>query len=88
MSPLDFLITTFRNEDEPTSVRVDAARTVCQFIYPRLQSVDLNGHDGAPLQVSIVRFSDVPLAEQVQHADRLIDVTPESIDAIDDDEAA
>lgn len=40
LSPLDFLITTFRNEAEPTSVRVDAARTVCQFIYPRLSSLD------------------------------------------------
>lgn len=78
MSPLDFLITTYRNEAEPINVRVSAAQTVCQFIYPRLTSVDLNAHNDQPTVVQIVRFSDMPLAEQGQHADRpVIDVTPE-----------
>jgi hypothetical protein len=62
-SPLDYLVSVYRDESEPTATRVDAARTVCQYVYPRLQSVDVNGRDGQPLVVQVIRFSDLAVEE-------------------------
>jgi hypothetical protein len=64
LSPLDYLVGVYRDESEPTATRVDAARTVCQYVYPRLQSVDVNGREGQPLIVQVLRFSDLAVEEQ------------------------
>ena len=39
-------------------LRVDAAKSIIPYIYPKLQSVDVNGRDGQPLIVQILRFAD------------------------------
>jgi hypothetical protein len=48
LSPIDYLCSVYQNENEPTNVRVEAARTICQYIYPKLQSVDVNGRADLP----------------------------------------
>jgi hypothetical protein len=60
LQPIDYLCSVYQNENEPTSVRVSAAQTVCQFIYPKLSSVDVNAASGQPLIVQVLRFSDAP----------------------------
>lgn len=87
LSPIDYLCSVYRDPNEPTNLRLDAARTVANFIYPRLSSVDLNSHNDQPLTVQILRFSDLPLADR-RHEDRLIDVVPDAVDEADEADAA
>jgi hypothetical protein len=63
LSPIDYLTSVYRDPGEPTSVRVDAARTVCAYVYPKLSSVDVNGREGQPLVVQVIRFGDNSVGE-------------------------
>lgn len=75
-SPIEVLVSLYRNEAEPMNLRLDAARTVANLVYPRLSSVDLNAHNDQPTVVQIVRFSDMPIADR-RTEDRLIDLAPD-----------
>src|SRR5215472_8482377 len=59
MTPLDYMISVFRDENQPVNVRLDAARSAANFVHPRLASVGIGNQDGWPLQVQIIRFSDL-----------------------------
>jgi hypothetical protein len=47
-------------EVELSSQQVAAARILLDKSIPSLSSTELTGEDGGPLQVGIVRFSDLP----------------------------
>ena len=66
LSPADFLAATFRDETQPINVRVDCAKTLCSFLYPRLANVDIGSANGAPLVVQVLRFSDTPVEPNKQ----------------------
>lgn len=72
LSPLDYLCGVFRDESEPTSIRVDAAKAVCAYVYPKLQALDVNATGGQPLNVTIVKFSELPGEEQATEYDPLM----------------
>jgi methanogenic corrinoid protein MtbC1 len=38
----------------------DAAKDAAPYVHPKLAAVEHGGKNGGPLQVSIVRFSDLP----------------------------
>jgi hypothetical protein len=59
MSPLDFMVSVFRDEAQPLALRLDAARSVAPYCHPRLSTVDVGSHEDKPLQVQIIRFSDI-----------------------------
>jgi hypothetical protein len=59
MSPLHFMVSVFRDETQPLAVRLDAARSVAPYCHPRLSTVDIGGHEERPLQVQVIRFSDL-----------------------------
>jgi hypothetical protein len=60
MSPLDFMVSVYRDETQPLAVRLDAARSVAPYCHPRLSTVDIGSRDEQPIQVRIIRFGDLP----------------------------
>jgi hypothetical protein len=61
MSPLDFMVSVFRDETQPLAMRLDAARSVAPYCHPRLSTVDISRHEERSLQVPIIRFSELPV---------------------------
>ena len=59
MSPLDFMVSVFRDETQPLAVRLDAALSVAPYCHPRLSALDIGGQEDKPIQVQIIRFSDI-----------------------------
>jgi hypothetical protein len=56
LSPVDFLCQTFRDPEQPMHVRVDAAKSIIPYIYPKLSNVDVRSGDGQPMVVQILGF--------------------------------
>lgn len=42
MSPLDYLLTVMRDEDQAPDARRDAAKAAAPYVHPRLSSVEMN----------------------------------------------
>jgi hypothetical protein len=63
LTPLDYLVSVYRDEDQMVNVRIDAAKAVAAYCYPKLQALDLGSREGQPLTVQIIRFSDLPTSE-------------------------
>jgi hypothetical protein len=59
LSPIDFMVSVFRDETQPLTVRLVAARSVAPFCHPRLSTLDIGGQEDKPTQVQVVRFSDL-----------------------------
>jgi hypothetical protein len=57
LTPLDYMCRVFRDESEPTSIRLDAAAKVASFVYPRMSTVDVSSDNEQPMIVQILRFS-------------------------------
>jgi hypothetical protein len=59
MSPLEFMVSVFRDETQPTgrSTRRSAQRG--PYCHPRLSTLDIGSREDRPLQVQIVRFSAI-----------------------------
>jgi hypothetical protein len=60
LSPLDYLVSVYRDEEQAVNVRVDAAKAVAGYCYPKLQALDLGSREGQPITVQVIRFSDLP----------------------------
>lgn len=69
LSPIEYLARVYQDEREPTSIRVDAAKALCSYLYPKVQAQDINP-DAARLNVTVIRFSDLPRDEQVLEHDQ------------------
>jgi hypothetical protein len=65
LSPLDYLVGVYRDEMQAVNVRIDAAKAVAAYCYPKLQAIDLGSREGQPLTVSIIKFSDLPDDEKL-----------------------
>src|SRR5215469_12377155 len=65
LAPADYLHRVMSDEGEPTHLRVDCAKALCNFVYPRMASVDVNSASGQPLVVNVLRFTD-PQVEVTQ----------------------
>jgi hypothetical protein len=64
VTPLQFLIDQMRDERLDLATRIDAAKSAAPYVHPRLSSVGVGGNaDSQPVQVSIIRFADVPTEE-------------------------
>ena len=76
LSPIDYMCRVYRDENEPTSIRLEAAARVANFIYPRMSTVDVNSANGQPLVVQILRFSDAPVEpKQLGQGGSMIEMT-------------
>lgn len=69
LSPIEYLAQVYQDEREPTSIRVDAAKALCGCLYPKVQAEDIDPHAGR-LNVTVIRFSDLPPDEQVLEHDQ------------------
>ena len=57
-------------------LRVDAAKSIIPYIYPKLSNVDVHSRDGQPLVVQILRFSaDAPAEPDMQLGVPIIEIT-------------
>jgi hypothetical protein len=58
LTPLDFMLTVLRDQEQDYDVRLDAAKSAAPYIHPKLANIELTGRDKGPLEVNVVRFSD------------------------------
>jgi hypothetical protein len=60
LTPLDYMLTVLRDIARPSNERLDAAKAAAPYVHPKLANIELTGEGGGPVQVGIVRFSDLP----------------------------
>ena len=41
LTPLDYMLSTLRDEEQPVNVRLDAAKAAAQYVHPRLSAVEV-----------------------------------------------
>jgi hypothetical protein len=41
LTPLEYMLTTLRDECQPVNVRLDAAKAAAQYVHPRLSAVEV-----------------------------------------------
>jgi len=69
-------------------LRVDAAKSIIPYIYPKLSNVDVHSRDGQPLVVQILKFSaDAPAERNERLAappviDLTADASTEAVEAV------
>jgi hypothetical protein len=51
MTPLDYLVSVYRDETASRAERLEAAGKAAPYVHPRLAAVELTGGDGGPIQV-------------------------------------
>lgn len=49
LSPLEYMLTTLRDQSQPVNVRLDAAKAAAQYVHPKLSAVTLKGDPDSPL---------------------------------------
>jgi hypothetical protein len=58
LTPLEYMLTTMRDESKPEAVRLDVAKAVAPYVHPRLasveQSVQLDVHERPSITVTFV----------------------------------
>jgi len=56
LSPLDYMLSVLRDENQTTETRLTAARSAAGYVHPALKSVEVGAKDGGKFVVEIVRF--------------------------------
>lgn len=59
LTPLDYMLSLLRDEDQDQAVRVDVAKAAAPYIHPKLANIEHSGPDGGPLNIQIVRFAGI-----------------------------
>jgi len=54
LTPLEYLLSVMRNENEDEARRLDAAKAAAPYIHPRLTAVEHSGNAGKPLTIQVV----------------------------------
>ena len=60
LTPLDYMLSVLRDEDNALDVRLDAAKCAAPYCHPRLATITHNGPDGGPM-VFVLSKEDVAL---------------------------
>jgi hypothetical protein len=50
MTPLEYLTSVYQDEGADESKRIDAAKAAAPYVHAKLNSVELTGKDGGPLE--------------------------------------
>lgn len=58
-TPLDYMLAVMRDATQPDDRRDEMAKASAPYVHPKLAATQVTGEGGGPLQVEIVRFSDV-----------------------------
>ena len=62
ITPLDYLLTVMRDKTRLVSERLDAAKAAAPYIHPRLNSVEVAGKPGAPIETKDITDEDRAIA--------------------------
>lgn len=57
LTPLDFMLTVLRDENQTKEDRMWAAEKAAPYVHAKLASVEHKGEDGGPLQIIVKRFT-------------------------------
>lgn len=60
LTPLEYMLAVFRDENADVQRRDDMAKAAAPYIHPKLANIEHKGDGGGPLKIEIVRFSDPP----------------------------
>ncbi len=52
LTPLDYMLSTMRNETKPVALRLDMAKAAAPYVHPRLASVEQTGDVAKPEPLS------------------------------------
>lgn len=52
LTPLDFMLRLMRDEEQPASIRADAAKNAAPYVHPRLAAVEHSGKVSLPIYIS------------------------------------
>ena len=63
LTPLDFMLSVVRDEDEDRPVRMKAAADAAPYVHPKLQAIQHTGKDGGPIETADI--SGTELARKV-----------------------
>lgn len=58
LTPLDYMLSVLRDEDQDQEARMDAAKSAAPYVHPKLATVAHTGPDGGALIVQIVKLGD------------------------------
>lgn len=57
LTPLDYMLSVLRDGEQPSPIRLDAARSCAPYVHAKLSSVEVKGDGGGPVLHSLmVRF--------------------------------
>lgn len=51
LTPLEYLTSVFQDVNADQAKRIDAAKAAAPYVHPRLNSTELTGKDGGPMEI-------------------------------------
>jgi hypothetical protein len=70
ITPLDFLIETYRDKDQPMNIRVDSAKAAAQYVHPKLSAVTLSGDPENPVEQRVTHVDEKQVGAAVEKLQR------------------
>ena len=58
MTPLDYLLSVMRSAQEPTDLRVGAAKAAAPYVHRALKAIEVSGPEGGPIEQRVVLSFD------------------------------
>ena len=58
LMPLDYLLKIMRDESQDQGARVDAAKAAAPYVHAKLQSMEVSGANGGPIEIVSKRQRD------------------------------
>lgn len=65
LSPLEYMLTTLRDESQPVNIRLDAAKAAAQYVHPKLSAVTLSGDPENPVEQRVTHVDEKQVADTV-----------------------
>jgi hypothetical protein len=59
LTPLDYMLSIMRDEENPKDMRLDAANKAAPYVHPKLASVEHSGPGGGPIEVANISDADL-----------------------------
>lgn len=66
LSPLEYMLTTLRDESQPVNVRLDAAKAAAQYVHPKLSAVTLSGDPENPVEQRVTHVDEKQVGAAVE----------------------
>jgi hypothetical protein len=70
LSPLEYMLTTLRDESQPVNIRLDAAKAAAQYVHPKLSAVTLSGDPENPVEQRVTHVDEKQVGAAVEKLTR------------------